>query len=358
MRILLIAPPWLPVPPTTYGGIETVLDTLARGLVREGHDLLLHTTGDSTCPVRRAWTYAKRASIDGAAAITELRHVVDAYERAGDVDIVHDHTLVGPLYSHGRYNAAPVVSTNHGPFNQESTALYRALGSRVPIIAISHHQASTAGDVPVATVIHHGVDLEEYPFGAGDGGYALFLGRVSPDKGVHTAIAVARASGVPLRIAAKMSEPAERAYFHECVEPRLGGEVEFLGDVGGDEKLQLIGAAMCLLNPVAWPEPFGMVMIEALACGTPVVGTPCGAAPEIVDDDVTGYLRRDEESLAGALGELDSISRQDCRQAVEDRFSAERLVRDHVAFYQRVVDGRRSTVEPVDDRALASFTGV
>lgn len=349
MRILLIAPPWLPVPPTDYGGIEAVLDTLARGLVRQGHDVLLHTTGDSTCPVRRAWTYPHAANVDGAAAITELRHVVDAYARAADVDLVHDHTLVGPLYSCGRYHAAPVVTTNHGPFNPESTALYRVLGPRVPIIAISHHQASMAGDLPVATVIHHGLDLDKYPAGAGAGGYALFLGRVSPDKGVHTAIAVAHAAGVPLRIAAKMSEPAEHAYFRECIEPRLGGDVEFLGDVGGDDKLALLGGAMCLLNPVAWPEPFGMVMIEALACGTPVVATPCGAAPEIVDDDITGFLRSDEQSLSDALGHLDAISRTDCRRAVLERFSADRLVRDHVEFYERVVDGGRSPAESADD---------
>jgi glycosyltransferase involved in cell wall biosynthesis len=350
VRILLIAPPWLPVPPTTYGGIEAVLDTLARGLDARGHDVVLYTAGDSTCPVPRAWTYEKTPALDGAAAITELRHVVDAYDLAHDVDLVHDHTLVGPLYCSHHRQPTTVVTTNHGPFTPESTALYRAVGPVVPLIAISHHQASTAGTVPVATVIHHGVDPDRYPIGAGRDGYALFLGRLNPDKGVHTAIHVARAAGMPLRIAAKMSEPAEHAYFRNCVEPLLGGDVEFLGDVGGDAKLALIGGATCLVNPVAWPEPFGMVMIEALACGTPVVATPCGAAPEIVDDGLTGFLRHDVRSLAEAVQHVDGISRSACRRAVEDRFSADRLVDEHVDLFERVVEGR----DP--GRALASFT--
>lgn len=342
MRILLIAPPWLPVPPVAYGGIEAVLDTLARGLAARGHDVLLHTTADSTCPVTRSWTYDRAAKLDGAATITELRHVVDAYEAADRFDVVHDHTLVGPLYASQRPLPATVVTTNHGPFNEESQALYRITSRRVPLVAISHDQASTAGDVPIATVIHHGVDLDAYAPGDGNGRYALFMGRFSPDKGVHTAIGVARAAGVPLRIAAKMSEPAERAYFENVVEPLLGGEVEYLGDVGGDEKLGLLGGAACLLNPVAWAEPFGMVMIEALACGTPVVATPCGAAPEIVDDGMTGFLRAGEEELVDAVRSVHQIARAECRRAVERRFSADRFVDDHVEMYERVLDRHRS----------------
>jgi glycosyltransferase involved in cell wall biosynthesis len=341
VRVLLIAPPWLPVPPVAYGGIEAVLDTLARGLASRGHDVVLHTTGESTCPVPRSWSYERSATVDGAAVITELRHVVDAYEHAPDFDVVHDHTLIGPLYSSEHCPSCNVVTTNHGPFTAESKALYRTVTPRVRIIAISRHQASTAGDVPVTAVIHHGVDLEQYPEGEGDGGYALFMGRFSPDKGVHTAIRVARAAGVPLRIAAKMGEPAERAYFQQCVEPMLGGDVEYLGDVGGGEKLRLLGEAMFLLNPVAWPEPFGMVMIEALACGTPVVTTPCGAAPEIVDDAVVGFLAGDEQSLVAAAGRVGSISRQACRELVERRFSAARLVDDHVDLYEDVATRHR-----------------
>jgi glycosyltransferase involved in cell wall biosynthesis len=253
--------------------------------------------------------------------------------------VVHDHTLVGPLYAQG-FAGTAVVTTNHGPFEGKLAAVYRAVAERVPLVAISQHQASTAAGIPVAAVIHHGVDLDRFPAGAGDGGYALFLGRMNPDKGVDTAARVARSAGVPLRIAAKMREPAERDYFDQRVRPLLGGDIEYVGEVGGADKLELLAGAVCLLNPIAWPEPFGMVMIEALACGTPVVATPCGAAPEIVDDGVTGYLRPDQAALAAVLAQAAELDRDACRRAVKERFSAVRLVEDHLALYQRAVQAK------------------
>jgi glycosyltransferase involved in cell wall biosynthesis len=335
VRIAVIAPPWVAVPPPGYGGIETVVDVLARGLQGAGHDVLLYATGDSTSPVPRAWTHDEGAGVGAGGPVAEVTHVIEAYDAARDADIVHDHTVVGPLYAAG-FTDVPVVTTNHGPFNPELSPLYRAVAASVPVIAISHHQASTAGDIPIAAVIHHGVELNGTAVGPGDGGYAVFLGRMNPDKGVHTAVDVARRAGVPLRIAAKMDEPAEKQYFREQVEPRLGGDIEYVGQVSGDEKAELLDHALCLLNPIAWPEPFGMVMIEALERGTPVVGTPCGAAPEIVDDGATGFLRADEDALVAALGRVGELDRAACRRAVEERFSAERMVADHVELYERV----------------------
>jgi glycosyltransferase involved in cell wall biosynthesis len=226
-----------------------------------------------------------------------------------------------------------VVTTNHGPFDADLAPLYGALAGRVPILAISRHQATLAGDVPIASVIHHGVDVDRFPVGDGRGGYALFLGRMTPDKGVHSAIDVARAAGIPLLIAAKMCEPAEHDYFNSRVRPLLGGDIEYIGEVGGDQKLRLIGGARCLLNPIAWPEPFGMVMIEALACGTPVVGTPCGAAPELIDNGVTGFLHRDRLALVAAIGHADGLDRAACRAVAEARFSMARMASDHTGFY-------------------------
>jgi glycosyltransferase involved in cell wall biosynthesis len=338
VRIAVIAPPWVAVPPPTYGGIEAVLDTLARGLNTVGHDVLLYTTGDSTCPVPKAWTYEHAPGVGVGGVATEVRHVIDAYDAIGGADIVHDHTLIGPMFAE-RWRL-PVVTTNHGPFAGDLSALYRVVGPRVPVIAISHHQASVAGGIPVAAVIHHGIDPAMFPFGDGNGGYALFLGRMSPDKGVHTAVHVARRVGIPLRIAAKVRERAEYDYFNDEVKPLLGGNVEFLGEVGGEAKLDLLGRAACLLNPIAWPEPFGMVMIEALACGTPVIATPCGAAPEIVDDGVTGFLRHDEDALAVTIAKVPDLDRRACRQAAEARFSTTRMVHDHLRLYQRVLDAR------------------
>lgn len=342
MRIAIIAPPWVPVPPPRYGGTEAVIDLLARGLELAGHEVLLFTTGDSTCPVSRAWALPTAAGTVNVGPATELRHVINAYGvvTAWGAQVVHDHTLIGPIYS-SRFRL-PVVTTNHGPFDGELADAYEAIGREVPVIAISHTQASAAGRTPIAAVIHHGVDVDSFPHGSGDGGYALFLGRMSPDKGVHVAARVARAAGLPLKIAAKLVEPAEREYFRERVEPLLGGDVEYIGEVGGAEKLRLLAGAACLLNPVAWPEPFGMVMIEALACGTPVVGTPMGSVPEIVQDGVTGFVRDTETDLADALLRVPDLNRGDCRKAAALRFSVERMVSEHLDVYSAALEAGRA----------------
>jgi len=335
---VIIAPPWVAVPPTAYGGTETVLDTLARGLQASGHDVLLFTTGDSTCPVPRESVLPRAIGVGVGGSATELRHVIHAYEAAEGADLVHDHTLVGPVYA-DRFPDLPVVTTNHGPFQSELGDYYRAIGDRTPIIAISRHQASTARETPIAAVIHHGVDLDRFPVGSGDGGYAVFLGRMCPEKGVDAAIRVARLAGVPLRIVAKMSEAAEQLYFDRKVKPLLGGDIEYVGELGGEEKLALVGRAICLLNPIAWPEPFGMVMVEALACATPVLTTRFGAAPEIVEDGVVGFVRTEEAGLVDALGRLAEIDRGACRRHVEERFSAEQMVDKHLAVYRAASAG-------------------
>lgn len=343
MRIALIAPPWLPVPPPAYGGTERVLDDLCRALSAAGHDVLLYATGDSSCPVERAWTHQHALGTDGASPAPEVCHVIDAYDtiRRWRPDVVHDHTLFGPFHAQQHADLV-VVTTNHGPFTGHLGAVYRKLAGRVPIIAISRDQASRAEGTTIASVIHHGIDLAGYPIGAGGGGYAVFLGRMCADKGVHLAAQVARAAGLPLRIAAKAAEPPERRYFRSVVEPLLGGGVEYVGEVGGEAKLALLADAACLLNPIDWPEPFGMVMIESLACGTPVVATRAGAAPEIVDDGVTGFLRADPAALVPLLVRAATLDRRACRLAVEERFTAGRMAADHVAVYERAIARRRA----------------
>lgn len=344
MRVAIIAPPWVPVPPPAYGGTEAVLDNLARGLEASGHDVLLYATGDSTCPVPTGWVRDTAAGTVNTGAATELHHVINAYDTIVDwgADVVHDHTLVGPVYAQ-RFDV-PVVTTNHGPFTGELGDLYRAVADRVPVIAISHHHAATAGDIPIAAVIHHGLDVDAWPAGDGDGGYALFLGRMSPDKGVHTAIEAARRAGIPLRIAAKMREPAEHAYFEQQVAPQLGDGIDYVGEVGGRDKLDLLTGAVCLLNPIAWPEPFGMVMIEALAAGTPVVATPCGSVPEIVDHGVTGFIATDVDDLAARVARAGDLDRDRCRKAAGERFSTERMVADHLRLYQETVDANTGMI--------------
>lgn len=336
MRIAIVAPPWLPVPPRGYGGTESVIDRLARGLDAAGHDVLLYTTGDSTCAVNKEFVYEGARSQVIGLGLTELRHLLHAYDAVKGYDVVHDHTVLGPVYCE-RYAGLPVVTTNHGPFTDELSDVYRSIAGRVPIIAISQHQASTAGDIPISRVIHHGVDPEAFPVGDGRGGYLAFLGRMAPGKGVREAAEIARAAGVPLKIAAKMREPAERRYFATQVRPLLGGDVEYVGELAGPDKLRLLADAVALLNPIQWPEPFGLVMVEALACGTPVITTPRGAAPEIVEDGVTGLLSAETADLVAAVTDVGALDRRACRRSVEERFSTQRMVESHLAFYEEVL---------------------
>jgi glycosyltransferase involved in cell wall biosynthesis len=254
-----------------------------------------------------------------------------------DVDVVHDHTLTGPLFRHPPA-CPPVVTTAHGPFDATLSPVYRAMRG-VAVLAISYHQAATADGIPLAGVIHHGLDVESVPVGRGDGGYASFLGRMSPEKGPREAALVARKAGVPLRMAAKLREPAEREYFDAEVKPLLCSDVEFLGELGSADKLELVGGSVALLNPMQWAEPFGLVMIEALATGTPVIATPAGSAPEIIDDGVTGFLRSGCLSLASALLAASQLDRAVCRAVAVRRFSTERMVAEHVRLYEELLFG-------------------
>lgn len=350
MRIGIIAPPWIPVPPPTYGGTESVIDRLARGLVRAGHEVLLAAAANSTCPVERlSGTAAARVGAPvSTTSVSELRHVITSYAAMVDVDVVHDHTMCGPVYQR-HIVGAPVVTTNHGPFDDSLNCVYGALPD-VPVIAISNSQASTARGVNIAAVIHHGIDVETVPQGLGRGGFASFLGRMTPDKGPREAALIARAAGVPLKMAAKLREPAEVEYFDAEVKPLLCSDVEYVGELGEREKLELVGSSFALLNPLQWREPFGLVMIEALAAGTPVVATPAGAAPEIVDDGVTGYLRNGPAELAAALTWAAALDRSACRAAARTRFATERMVHDHVQLYSKVLaSGREQSKPPAID---------
>ena len=345
MRIAVLAPPYLPVPPVGYGGTEAVLDGLCRGLQAVGHDVLLVTTGDATCPVERTSCFEESTGVGMRGTIHELTHVVHGYEAADrwGAEVIHDHTLAGPLYaaSAGRRD---VVTTNHGPFTDPGLrALYLSLSGHVPVVAISHHQASTAArGTDVAAVIHHGLPPELCRLGEGRGGFALFLGRMNASKGVDRAVRIAQRAGIPLLIAAKMHERDEMAYFERHVEPLLGRGARYIGEVGGEHKLQLLGEAAVLLNPIRWHEPFGMVMIESLAAGTPVVAPPVGSVPEIVQDGTTGFVRESEQELAEAVHLAANLDRRTCHEVVRTRFSVERMVDEHVQLYARVREGRGS----------------
>ena len=338
MRIGLIAPPWLTVPPAGYGGTEAVVGLLARGLAELGHEVVLAAAAGSPSPVAQVPGSLPPEPRHLGRGQDELRHVLNAYAQLQGVDIIHDHTLAGPLLRLAG-SGVPVVSTAHNAMSEGFLPIYAAVAKCASLVAISQHQRTTATGVAVSRVIHHGINAEEIPVGAGMGGYACFLGRMHPNKGVLTAIRVARRSGVPLYIAAKMQSAGEREYFREVIRPELGGSVEYLGELRAAEKFDLLGGALALLNPLQWDEPFGLVMVEAMATGTPVLSTTRGAAPEIVVNGITGFLRDTPKALAASLPECTGLDRRECRRATETTFGVDRMVRDHVAFYENCLAG-------------------
>ncbi len=338
MRIGLIAPPWIPVPPPAYGGTEEVIDNLARGLTALGHDVQLFTVGASTCPVTRRWLYRSPAEPMGD-RFREAAHVLAAYEALAGADIIHDHTDLGPLLAERRgISHPPVVTTVHGPVTVRNRGMLAETARYAPIVAISRAHARSFGGIPVAAVIYHGIDLDAYTPGPGTGGYLLFTGRMSPDKGVHHAVRVARRAGWPLVLTAKSREPAERAYFCQQVRPLLGSDDNMLAEQPLAARVELMRHAAALLNPITWPEPFGLVMAQALATATPVLAFPNGAAPEIIDHGRTGYLCQGEDEMTAAIAHIGEIDRRQCRAVAEGRFSLARMAADYDRLYRAVLE--------------------
>lgn len=353
LRIGLIAPPWLAVPPVAYGGTELVVDLLARGAHAAGAEVLLYATGDSTCPVPTRWHSRKGLGTDAPPG-AEVDHATQAYAALGaaGVDVIHDHTTVGPLLVDSHPGGVPIVTTMHGRLDAASARDYEmAARHGVAIVAISASQRRSAPSLPVAAVIHHGIDTAATSLGAGDGGYLLFLGRMSADKGVHRAVRIARAVGRRLVVAAKMVEPDELEYFATVVRPMLGPDVDVVGPVGGADKDEVLRGAVALVNPIRWREPFGLVMIESMARGTPVLTFAEGAAPEIVDPGLTGFVCRDESDVVAHVEAAAALDRAACRARAVQRFDASRMVGHHLDLYRRLVGGPpHDTVLDLTDR--------
>jgi glycosyltransferase involved in cell wall biosynthesis len=239
------------------------------------------------------------------------------------------------------------VTTAHCPLDGEGARLYGRMSRSAIIVAAS--EAQVVPGVPVARVIHHGIDASAFPVGAGDGGYLVFLGKFTPEKGAHRALEAAYKAGQRLFLAGKVREPAERWYFERYVAPYLNDRLRFVGEVTPEEKRDLLAGARALLFPIRWNEPFGMVMLEALACGTPVLAFDEGAAGEVVEDGRTGFLCHNEAHMAEAIDRVDELDRQACRAAVEDHFSAERMVAEYLELFAQLV------FEPLAERPLREF---
>ena len=342
MRIALIAPPWTPIPPPFYGGIEGVVDLLATGFHARGHEVLLLTTGDSTCGVPRRWVLPDAQGDRIGHVLPELRHVMHAYDAVHGFDIVHDHTIAGPVYAE-RFPDCRVVTTIHGVIDADLRDLYQRVAKRVAVIAVSTSQAVSAQGVDLAGTIHHGLDPASFPYRPWKGQYCLFLGRMDRDKGAREAVEAARAAGARLILAGKMRSPQELDYFHQEVEPQLNDDIVYVGEVDHARKLELLAGARCLLFPIRWGEPFGLVMIEAMACGTPVLAFPEGSVPEVVEHGRTGFICDDEADMAKAIGQLDALDSAACRAAVENHFSADRMVAEHLDLYAELLGSRPRT---------------
>jgi glycosyltransferase involved in cell wall biosynthesis len=328
------------VPPPRYGGIESVVDLLAGALGDAGHDVTVFASGDSTTRARLSSVYPRALSERLGEPLPELRHVLACYERAGEFDVISDHTGLFAAAAAGLVRT-PVLHTVHLPLEGELGDAYEQVARLSPglgLISLSHRQRRLHPSLPWVANCPNAIDLARFAWSRDRGDYLVFLGRMGPEKGCHHAIAAARTSGLPLKIAAKCHDQAEWAYFRELVEPQLGGGIEYLGEVTHEEKVELLRNARVMLFPIDWEEPFGLVMIESLACGTPVVAMRRGSVPEVLEHGRTGIIVDHPDELAAAVAAADRLDPADCRRAVEERFSAGPLADSYLAAFRRVLD--------------------
>jgi glycosyltransferase involved in cell wall biosynthesis len=338
VRVLQIAPPWFEVPPLRYGGTELVIAGLTEELVRRGHDVTLLASGGSVTSAHLVSEFAVPPSDLLGDPLVELTQATAIADLSG-FDVVHDHTVFGAVVADAR-GTTPVVLTLHGPPTDRSVPLLRRLARHVAVVGISHDQVRRVADLPVAAVVHNGIDLAAYGRGDGPRGEdLLFLGRASPDKGPDLAIEVARRTDRHLTMAIKVNEPDEQAYWHDVLAPRCAAwGVDVVLGADHATKLALLQRAYALLVPIRWPEPFGLVMAEAAACGTPAVAFARGAAPEIIVDGVTGRLvdpADGVEGLVAAVTDVADIDPDRCVAHVAARFSVGAMTDGYLDVYER-----------------------
>ncbi|BBY19600.1 glycosyltransferase family 4 protein [Mycolicibacterium litorale] len=349
LRVVLVAPPYFDVPPKGYGGTEAVVADLADALVARGHRVTLLGAGTPGTAAEFIPLWDATLSDRLGEPYPEVMHTLRVRRAiariAGDVgaDIIHDHTFAGPLNAQAyRAMGLPTVVTVHGPIDDDLGPYYRELGRDVGLIAISDRQRELAPDLNWVGRVHNALRVEDWPFAADKGDYALFLGRYAPYKGAHLALEAAHRAGIPLVLAGKCDEPSEKRYFDECVRPLLTDRDHVFGPADATAKRKLLAGARCLLFPVQWEEPFGMVMIEAMACGTPVVALRGGAVPEVVVDGVTGVICEDPAQLPAAIEAADSLDPAACRRHVAANFSVSQFGSGYERIYRHVVAGEKT----------------
>lgn len=346
LKIAVLAPPWIPVPPPGYGGIEAVVALLCDGLVRRGHDVTLFAAPGSRSIATVHEVLSTTHEDEIGLAVIEADHVSRAFriiEASGNgsrgFDVIHDHSGFVALAMADRIRI-PMVHTLHGPFETNATNFYLEHGHKAHLVAISHAQRATApSSVKITDVVYNPIEAARWPFQSHKGDYLVWLGRMHETKGPHRAIEAAKRAGVALVLAGPV-QPGQEEYFQSMVSIAVDGDqVRYVGELGGSAKSDLIAGARALLMPIQWDEPFGMVMVEAMVCGTPVIAFPEGAAGEIVKDGVTGYLVPDEEAMAAAIGRLDEIDPRKCRADVIGRFDVDRTAAGYEEVYLQARTG-------------------
>jgi glycosyltransferase involved in cell wall biosynthesis len=339
MRIAQIAPLCESCPPQMYGGTERVVSWLTEELVKMGHEVTLFASGDSLTSARLVAGSKRALRLDENVQDFYAHHMVlmnKVLRHADEFDVLHFHTdyLHFPTFADGNH---PIVTTMHGRQDLPDLApVYREFAG-TPLVSISDDQRTPVPFASWAKTIYHGLPKDLLPFGTGEGGYLAFVGRTSPEKGLDRAIEIARKAGIKLKIAAKVDK-ADKAYFHDVIEPLIdGGEIEFVGEINEVQKRDFLGNARALLFPIRWPEPFGLVMIEAMACGTPVLAFRCGSVPEVMENGLTGFIVDSMDEAHEAVPRLLALDRRAVRERFEQRFTSERMARDYVALYETLM---------------------
>ena len=346
LRIAQVSPLYERVPPALYGGTERIVSYLTEELVRRGHQVTLFASGDSSTRARLVASAPRALRLDSGVTDELAAHVMEmaqVFEHAQDFDVIHAH--VGYLaFPFARFTRGPRLHTLHGRLDLPSIyPVFRHFRDE-PLVSISHAQRLPLKGLGVtwAGTVHHGLPVADYPFSPRGGQYLAFLGRISPEKRPDLAIALAKRVGLPLKIAAKV-DAVDRVYFEREIQPLLGHPlIEFVGEIGEEAKASFLGDALALVFPIDWPEPFGLVMIEALACGTPVIARRCGSVPEIIVSGRTGFIADTLEGMEQAVKRLDRIDRAKCRREVEARFTVERMVDGYEAIYRGLTAQARS----------------